>query len=133
MSDVQLSDRMIRADRLSKVLALVVAMVFFVGSLWLTEAQYISSIAAAGVGIGARFLLPYGVSLTVPEGEGVSIEDHPGTGNYHHGAVGAALLLGSLVMVGVLAETGETNLTLALGLIAMGFLFVIFSELLPRG
>ena len=133
MSDVQLSDRMIRTDRLSKVLALVVAMVFFVGSLWLTEAQYISSIAAAGVGIGARFLLPYGVSLTVPEGEGVSIEDHPGTGNYHHGAVGAALLLGSLVMVGVLAETGETNLTLALGLIAMGFLFVIFSELLPRG
>lgn len=133
MSDVQLSERMVQADRLSKVIALVVAMVVFAGSLWLTDAQYVSSIAAAGAGIGSRFLIPYCVSLTVPEGEGVSIEEHPGTGNYHHGAVGAALLLGSIVTVGILLQTGNTNLTLGLGLVAMGFLFVISSEFLPRG
>lgn len=121
-----------KADRWSKVIALFVAMGVFVGSVWLTEAPQLSSITAAGAGIGARFLIPYRVSFSVPEEERASIEEHPGTGNFHHGAVGAALLVGSLVTVGILVYTGNTTVTLWLGFMTMGFLFLLFSQLLPR-
>lgn len=133
MSDVQFSARMRKADRRSKVIALFVAMGVFVGSIWLTGAPQMSSITAAGAGIGARFVIPYRVSLTVPEKERTSIEEHPGTGNYHHGAVGAALLVGSLLTVGVLAYGESTTTSLWLGFFSTGLLFLFFSEALPRG
>lgn len=133
MSDVQFSARMRKADRWSKVIALFVAMGVFTGCLWLTDAPQLSSITAAGAGIGARFLVPYRVSLSVPEQKRVSIEQHHGTGNYHHGAAGAALLLGSLLTVGVLATGGSTTTSLWLGFLSTGLLFLFFSETLPRG
>lgn len=133
MSDVQFSERVRKADRWSKFIALLVAMGIFVVSVWLTEDTQLSSISAAGAGIGARFVIPYWVSQSMPEEERVSIEEHPGTGNYHHGAVGGALLLGSLIMIGVLASTGETNTTLWLSFTATGVLYVILAEVLPRG
>lgn len=133
MSDVQFSARMRKADRRSKVIALFVAMGVFVGSIWLTGAPQMSSITAAGAGIGARFVIPYRVSLTVPEKERTPIEEHPGTGNYHHGAVGAALLLGSLLTVGALVTSEDTFVSLWVGFLATGLLYLLFSELLPRG
>jgi len=133
MSDVQFSGRMRKADRWSKFIALLVAMGVFVASLWLTEAPQLSSITAAGAGIGARFVIPYWVSHSIPAEERTSIEEHPGTGNYHHGAVGGALLLGSLATTGILVATGETTTTLWLGFTMTGFLYVILTEVLPRG
>lgn len=133
MSDVQFSERVRKADRWSKFIALLVAIGVFLGSVWLTEAPQLSSISAAGAGIGARFFIPYWVSQSMPAEERTSIEEHPGTGNFHHGALGVALLLGSFVLIGVLASTEETNTSLWLGFTATGLGYVVIAELLPRG
>jgi len=133
MSEVQFSPRVRKADRWSKVIALLIAMGVFAGSLWLTDEPQLSSITAAGVGIGARFYIPYWASLSVPADERVSIEEHPGAGNFHHGAAGVALMVGSLGTVGLMLLEQNTTVALLLGLPATGALYFLLTELLPRG
>lgn len=133
MSDVQFSQRVRKADRWSKVVALFVAMGVFIGSLWATEAPQLSSITAAFAGIGTRFVIPYRVSLSVPAEQRQSIEDHPTTGNFHHGAVGGALVVGSLGTVVIMAAGLSSTASLGLGAVLTGLSYVILEEALPRG
>jgi hypothetical protein len=133
MSDVEFSGRMARADRWSKLLALVVAMGVFLASNWLVTDPQFSSITAAFAGIGARFLIPYHVSLSIPPEERTSIEEHPMAGGFHHGAVGGALSVGSLVTTGLAAAVLDTTPSLVMGGLFTAMAYVALEELLPRG
>ncbi|ERH09424.1 MAG: hypothetical protein J07HX64_01178 [halophilic archaeon J07HX64] len=133
MSDVEFSGRMARADRWSKVLALLVAMGVFLGSNWLLDAPQFSSITAAFAGIGARFLIPYRVSLSIPPDQRTSIEEHPMAGSFHHGAVGGALSVGSLVTTGLAAAVLDSTPSLVMGALFTAMAYIALEELLPRG
>ncbi len=132
MSDVEFSARLRRADRWSKVLALVVAMGFFVGSTRLVADPQFSSITAAFAGIGVRFLVPYQVSLSIPPDERTAIEEDPTAGEFHHGAVGGALVAGSLVTTGLLAFVLESTPSLVVGGLLTVLCYLVLAELLPR-
>lgn len=132
MSEAQFSDRVRKADRWSKVVALLVAMVAFTVSLWLTEAAHLSSIVAAAAGIGTRFFIPYQVNLSEPVDERVSIKEHPATGNFHHGAVGVALVVGAAVTTAVMVVEMDSSMALWLGGAVTGLLFILLTSLMPR-
>lgn len=133
MTKTEFSDRVKWADQWSRVAALVVAMAVFVGSMWLTDEVQFSSIVAAFAGIGTRFFAPYRVSMSVPADERTSIEEHPATGNFHHGAVGGALVVGSLATLPIIAFVVSTTPSLAAGAIITGLSYVVLKQLLPRG
>lgn len=133
MSDVEFSTRLRRADRWSKVVALLVAMGLFVGTLWLTDAPQFSSITAAFAGIGTRFLIPYRVSLSIPAEDRTAIEEDPSAGNFHHGAVGGALLFGSLATVALMVLVLDSTPSLVMGGVLTAMAYVLLDELLPRG
>jgi hypothetical protein len=133
MSDVQFSTRVRKADRWSKAIALFVAMGVFAGSIWLTSAPQFSSITAAFAGIGVRFFIPYRVSMSIPAEERESIEDHPMAGSFHHGAVGGALVVGSLATVAIMVIALGSTPSLAIGAVLTGMSYVLLDELLPRG
>jgi hypothetical protein len=132
MSDVEFSARLQKADRWSRVVALLVAMVVFAGGLWLTAAPQFSSITAAFAGIGTRFFIPYRVSLSIPADERTSIEADPTAGNFHHGAVGGALMVGSLATVGLMIAALDSTPSLVIGGVLTAMAYVALDELLPR-
>jgi hypothetical protein len=133
MADTEFSDRVKWADQWSRVAALLVAMAVFLGTMWLTDDVQFSSIVAAFTGIGTRFFIPYRVSLSVPADERKSIEDHPATGSFHHGAVGGALVLGSLATVALMLFVLSSTPSLVMGTVLTGLAYVALEELLPRG
>lgn len=133
LSDATYSERVRDADRWSKVVALLVAMVVFAVGYLLTGETLASSNTAAFAGIGTRFIIPYYFSQTVPEEERVPIEEHPGTGNFHHGAVGGALLIGPLVATVVMIAGLDSTLSLVVGGVAGGVVYFPLKNTLPRG
>lgn len=132
MSDADVSARIRKADRWSKVVALLVAMGVFVGSLWLTDAPQVSSITAAFTGVGTRFFIPYQVSLSIPAEERRPLSAHPTTGDFHHGAVGGGLVVGSLTTVGLLTAGLTSTASLGLGAVATGLTYLLLETTLPR-
>jgi len=132
MSDTDVSARIQTADRWSKVVALLVAMATFVGSLWLTGAPQMSSITAAFTGVGTRFVIPYRVSLSIPAEQRRPISAYPTTGNFHHGAVGGGLVVGSLATVGLVTVGFTSTSSLGLGAVCTGLVYVLLEETLPR-
>lgn len=133
MTDTEFSERVKWADQWSRVAALLVAMGMFVGSMWLTDQVQFSSIVAAFTGIGVRFFIPYRVSLSIPADERRSIEDHPASGSFHHGAVGAALVVGSLATVAMMVFVLSSTPSLVMGTVVTVLAYVALEELLPRG
>ena len=115
MSDVQFSKQVRRADRLSKTMALIAAIAVFGFGWFTTNDINLSSIAAAGVGIGVRFVVPYRASMSLPEEERESIRDHPAAGDYNHGAVGGALIVGSGITVPLMDVLEDSGLALMIG------------------
>jgi len=132
MSEVEFPQRVRKANQWSKVVALFVAMGLFTVSVWLTGEAQTSSITAAAAGIGARFAIPYQISQMVPEDERVSVEEHPSAGNFHHGAVGIALVVGAVVTTAVMAASVESTFSLVIGGVAAGLVYVALEEKLPR-
>lgn len=133
ISDATYSKRVRRADQVSKTVALFVAMAVFGVGYFLSNEVQASSITAAVAGIGARFIIPYQISQTVPDEERVPIEDHPGTGNFHHGAVGGALLVGPVVGTVALIAGVDSTLSLVIGGVAGGLVYFPLKDVLPRG
>jgi len=132
MSDVQFSQRVRKANKWSKVIALFAALGMLGGAVWATGDIQMSSIVAAAMGIGVRFFIPYQASMSVPADERVGLESHPATGNYHLGAAGGGLVVASLVTVGQMAVQGYGLLTLWAGGGALVISFFVLSELLPE-
>lgn len=95
MSEEQVHDALLRADRLSKVIALLTALGFFLVAAVLVADTMFNMIVAAFVGIGTRIYIPYHVSIRNPAVD-KSIQEFEGTGNYHQGAFGAAVVIASV-------------------------------------
>lgn len=133
LSDVSYSERVREADQWSKFGALLVAIVVFSVGYLPTGETLASSNTGAFAGIGARFVVPYYMSQTVPEEERVPIEDHPGTGNFHHGAVGSALVIGPVVATVVMIAGLDSTLSLLVGGVAGGVVYFPLKNALPRG
>ncbi|WP_331233150.1 hypothetical protein [Natronorarus salvus] len=102
MPERQFEDSVVRADRWSKAVALVVAIGVFLLSVRLTADQQFGSIVAATVAIGTRLYIPYHASMSVPEPDRIPIHAHPDTGSYHHGAVGGALAIAPFASLAVM-------------------------------
>jgi len=102
MSGEQVGESMARADRWSKVIALLAALGLFVLAALLTDDTQFSMIVAAFAGVGVRIYIPYHASVTVA-GLDKPVREYESTANYHQGAAGAAVVLASafavLVMV----------------------------------
>lgn len=132
LTEIQFSEQVQKADQYSKVAALGVAMALFAASYWATAEPQFSSIVAAMAGIGTRFFIPYQVSLSVPEEKRVSIKDHPATGDFHHGAAGIGLVVGSVAAVGLLIGPLVSEFSLVVGGVIACMCYILLGDYLPR-
>ncbi|QSG08268.1 hypothetical protein [Halapricum desulfuricans] len=143
MSNQQVDDALVKADRWSKVIALFFAMGMFGLATLLTESFQLSAVVAAFGAIGVRIYVPYHVSVWGEDSGGIASQSYELTGNYHHGAAGIALVVASFAALAALVAgpsvheifaTGTTSAVYgALGVaLAVGaVLFVLLRTALP--
>lgn len=132
MSEFEFSNRVKTADKWSWIASTLVTVLFFTASLLITMDAEFSAVVAAGVGIGMQFLLPYYVSISVPAEERQSLAEHPTADNFHHGAVGGALVLGSVGGFGTMLVTADQNISLLTGCFLAFVTFFALRGTLPR-
>jgi len=130
MSDEQPDESMVRADRWSKVIALFAAIGLFLLSGQLIENTRFGMITAAFIGIGVRFYIPYHASITVARRDD-PIQEYEDTGNYHHGAAGAGLVVFSLIALIVMAISPAFWQAFGVGAAAGVVSFLILRVVLP--
>lgn len=131
MADQQVDESVVRADRLSKVAALFLAVGVFAAATWSVDDALFSMTVAAFAGIGARIYIPYHASIRVSDPDHGPIQDYEGTGNYHQGAVGAAVVSGALLAFAVAALGTDTNTALLAGGGAAVACFLVLRSVLP--
>lgn len=143
MSNQQVEDALLKADRWSKVIALFFAMGMFGLATILTEDFHISAAIAAFSAVGVRIYVPYHVSVFGEDSDGISSQSYELTGNYHHGAAGIALVVASFAALAVLVvgpsvhealATGTTSAVygaLGVGIGVGAVLFVLLRQVLP--
>lgn len=143
MSNQQVEDALLKADRWSKVIALFFAMGMFGLAILLIEDIQVSAVVAAFSAVGIRIYVPYHVSVFGEDSDGISSQSYELTGNYHHGAVGAALVVASFAALaflaveptvdGASAGIAASTVYSALGIgIAVGaVVFVVLRNVLP--
>ncbi|QSG03039.1 hypothetical protein [Natranaeroarchaeum sulfidigenes] len=132
MSEYEFSNRVKTADKWSWIVSTLVTVVFFTASLLITMHAEFSAVVAAGVGIGVQFLLPYYASISVPAEQRQSLADHPTADNFHHGAVGGGLLLGSIAGFVTMVVTTDHNISLLTGCFLAFVGFFALRGTLPR-
>ena len=133
MSEPEFDESVVRADKRSKVVALIVAIAAFLVVRELVVDVQFASIVAATAGIGTRLYIPYHASVRVPEADRTSLSKHPTVGAYHHGAAGIGAVLLSVVAVAVFVFTQEIVTSVGVGIIAGVVSYVILSSALPSG
>ena len=131
MAEQQIDESVIRADRWSKIVALFLAIGTFLVAEQLTAETQFNMIVAAFAGIGIRIYIPYHASISVSGPHQKPIQDYENTGNYHQGAVGAAVLIASVSALAVMVidpNSGQAYLAGGgVGLIS----FAVLRYLLP--
>jgi hypothetical protein len=133
MAETEFDESVVKADRRSKAVALLVAIAVFLLVRELVVDVQFASIVAATAGIGTRLYIPYHASVRVPESERTSLSEHPTVGAYHHGAAGIGAVLLSAVAVAAFAFTHELVTSVGVGIIAGGVSYVVLSAALPTG
>ncbi|WP_280586623.1 hypothetical protein [Halorubrum sp. Boch-26] len=133
MSEPEFDESIIRADKRSKVAALIVAIAAFLLARELVVDVQFASIVAATAGIGVRLYIPYHASVRVPASDRTSLSDHPTVGAYHHGAAGIGLVVLSIVAVVAFAFTQGFVTSVGVGIIAGVVSYVGLSSVLPTG
>ncbi|MFC7324046.1 hypothetical protein ACFQMF_05545 [Halorubrum rutilum] len=133
MAEPEFDESVVKADRRSKAVALIVAIAAFLLVRELVVDVQFASIAAATAGIGVRLYVPYHASVRVPEAERTSLSDHPTVGAYHHGAAGIGLIVLSVVAVAAFASTHGFITSVGVGIIAGVVSYVGLSSVLPTG
>lgn len=131
MSEQAVPDRVRKADRLSKPIALVVAIVVFLLANRLTSDVQFASIIAALAGIGARLYVPYHANVQLPDDERLDLRDHRATGNYHYGAAGVALCVIAAVSLGAFLYGHGFITAVGIGVIGGVVGYVVSSSVLP--
>lgn len=129
MSDEEVDPALQRADRWSKIIALGFAIGLFAVATVLTDnVQFNASVSAMGA-VGVRIYIPYHASIA---GDGTApSQAHPDTGNYHHGAVGAGLVAGSLAAIGVMAVEPRYYSALGVGVVTCVVSYLMLRSVLP--
>ncbi|WP_435073189.1 hypothetical protein [Halorubrum sp. HHNYT27] len=131
MTEPEFDESVIKADKRSKAVALLVAIVAFLLVRELVADVQFASIVAATAGIGTRLYIPYHASVRVPESDRTSISEHPTAGAYHHGAAGIGSVLLSVVAVAVFVVTQGLVTSVGVGIIAGVVSYVVLSAALP--
>jgi hypothetical protein len=130
MSGTGIAESVERADNLSKVAALFLALGTYFLTNYLTADMNFSLIIAAVAAIGVRFFIPHWVSANLENPAENGIHAHPATGNFHHGAVGLALVIGAVIAVVVILTGIGSTLSLVGGGVASAFSFPILKTVL---
>ncbi|MEF8821990.1 MAG: hypothetical protein V5A52_06910 [Halovenus sp.] len=130
MSETGIAESVERADRLSKVVALVFALGAYFLTVYLTDDVNFSLIIAAVSAIGVRFFIPHWASAGLENPEENGIHAHPATGDFHHGALGIALIIGPAVAVAVILSGAGSSWSLLGGGIASAFSFPLLRTVL---
>jgi len=132
MAEQQVDESLLKVDRWSKIAALFVALVTYAAGIVRIGDYTFSAIVAAFTGVGVRMYIPYHASRTASDTPGSNLEELEITGDYHHGAMGAALVAGPLAALAVAMV--EPNKTVAYaaggGFAVLTFLAVRFT--LPK-
>lgn len=132
MSEIEFSDRVKKADQWSWVVSTLVTIVFFGVSLWLTLNVQFSAVVGAFTGIGLQFLIPYYASITTPADERQSLADHSTADDFHHGAAGSILIIGSVTAFLVMYFSENQNIALLVGGVLAAVLYIPIARTLPR-
>jgi hypothetical protein len=128
----EVQEAMLKADRWSKILAIFGALGGYIaGSLLVGNVEF-GLIVAALVGIGVRLSVPYHAGRAVTEDEGSALSEFPMAGDYHHGAVGGALIVGPLVTVVVAMLEPDLVVVGAVGALVTGLVFAVLQFALPK-
>ena len=131
MTEPEFDESVVKADKRSKVVALLVAIAAFLFVRELVVDVQFASIVAATAGIGTRLYIPYHASVRVPDSERTSLSEHPTVGAYHHGAAGIGAVLLSVVAVAVFVFTQDLVTSVGVGIIAGVVSYVVLSSALP--
>ncbi|WP_144920609.1 hypothetical protein [Halorubrum salsamenti] len=131
MSEPEFDESVVRADKRSKAVALIVAIAAFLLARELVVDVQFASIVAAAAGVGARLYIPYHASVRVPESDRTSLGEHPTVGAYHHGAAGVGLAVLSVVAVAAFAFTQGFVTSVGVGIIAGVVSYVVLASVLP--
>ncbi|APW97928.1 hypothetical protein CHINAEXTREME_09100 [Halobiforma lacisalsi AJ5] len=131
MSDRQVDESVIRADRLSKVIALFAAIGTFLVAARMTGDVQFNMIVAAFVGIGVRIYVPYHASITTGDPDHEPIQAYEGTGNYHQGAVGAAVTVAAIAALVAMTLEPDSTRSLVAGAGVGVVSFFALRSLLP--
>ena len=131
MAEQQIDESVLKADKWSKIIALFLAIATFLVAEQLTGEVHFNMIVAAFAGIGIRIYIPYHASISVSDPEHAPIQDYEDTGNYHQGAVGAAVVLAAVTALAVMVvDPDSTRAYLAGG--GVGIVsFVLLRSVLP--
>jgi Kef-type K+ transport system membrane component KefB len=131
MAEQNVDESVVRADRWSRTLALLFAAGLFLVASWLTDDPQFNMIVAAFAGVGLRIYVPYHASIRVADPDHKPIQAYEGTGNYHQGAVGGALVVASLFALAVMVLEPDSTRALAAGGGAGLVSFLLLYQLLP--
>jgi len=129
MADAQVDDSLKRADKWSKIIALFFAMGVFGGATLLTDNVNFNAAVAAFAAIGVRLYIPYHASISADAS--VPSQAMADTGNYHHGAVGGGLVVGSFAALAAMAIEPGFWLALGVGVGAGVLSFLVLRTALP--
>ncbi|WP_440770350.1 hypothetical protein [Natronorubrum sp. DTA28] len=130
-SELEFTERMQRADRWSKWIAIALTSGFFFVTLLLTTNVEFSAVVAAAMGIGVRFVIPYRVTISRPPDEREPLVADQRAVQFHHGAAGGALILSSVAAAVVTVASGESTTGLVAGGVGLVVAYVAFSKAFP--
>ncbi|QSG12618.1 hypothetical protein HSBGL_2211 [Halapricum desulfuricans] len=102
MSNQQVEDALIKVDRWSKIIALFFAMGMFGLATLLADNATLNAAIAAFAAIGVRISIPYFASISGYGLDQAPSQSYADTGNYHHGAVGGGLIVGSFLALAIM-------------------------------
>lgn len=123
---------MLKADRWSKIAAIFTALGTYIGGSLLVGDVAVALLLAALVGIGTRLAVPYYASRATTEGEGSAMSEYPMAGDYNHGAVGGALVIGPVFTILLSQLESQLSVLLSVGAMATLLTFAVLQFALPK-
>jgi len=130
MSEQQVDETLMKADRWSRFIALFFAMGMYGLATLVANNATLNAAIAAFAAIGVRISIPYFASISGYGLNRTPSQSHANTGNYHHGAIGGGLIVGSFLALAIM--TVETPAIAFAGGAAGGIMStLLLREVLP--
>lgn len=127
--EIEIDEKIQQIDQYSKIFGMFFAMAVYAFGLNLTNHALFNATIAAMAGIGFRMYMPYQASISNVT-SAVPSDVHPDTPNYHHGAVGGALVVGSFGALAAMIANPDFLPAMGIGAaIGVGSYFVLQAAL----